>query len=344
VNFSNSADFNKATFSNLSGLINASFSNSADFNKATFSNSSNFINVDFNSANFSESNFNLSGFENVTFNELADFSKSTFNDSILFAETNFSYANFSETTFNDYVTFKNVNFSYANFDWTTFNGIMSFGSTAFSISFNGANFKNYADFSEATFKYADFRGTNFNDSSLYFWPKTPEHIYPDKENIYAFTRYYEHIGRYDHADDLYYNYRYIILFQKLDNFQLDTSFWTDVLSFVTCGFGVNYFNTIYCSFGIIILFFIFYTNPLAILRCKGKGLSLKNAGIEKDDKRQEISLFDIFYFSICTFTFISHDRLYPKSNFRILVALEGCLGWILLGIFIATFSHALIRI
>jgi len=41
---------------------------------------------------------------------------------------------------------------------------------------------------------------------------------------------------------------------------------------------------------------------------------------------------------------MSHDNWRPRDNFRGLVALEGALGWVVLGIFMAALTKTIIRI
>ena len=73
--------------------------------------------------------------------------------------------------------------------------------------------------------------------------------------------------------------------------------------------------------------------------------ALKNPGIVRDhDQNQQIYLIDMFFYSIGCFTFMSHDNWRPIDNFRGLVALEGALGWVILGIFMAALAKVIIRI
>lgn len=80
-------------------------------------------------------------------------------------------------------------------------------------------------------------------------------------------------------------------------------------------------------------------------------LSFKNPAIVKDCKKQnqneqnqnKASLLDIFGYSVRTFTFMSHGKWYHRENFWKWVILEGVLGWITLGVLMATITNILIR-
>jgi hypothetical protein len=55
-------------------------------------------------------------------------------------------------------------------------------------------------------------------------------------------------------------------------------------------------------------------------------------------------LWTCIYFSFCTFTTIGVGDWYPRSNFsKLLVILEGALGWISLGLFITAYGNLLLR-
>ncbi len=223
-----------------------------------------------------------------------------------------------------------------------------------SVSFSGATFNNSSDFSWAIFNNsADFTLAKFNDAAEFIGPETSEKLILDGKNFQKFYKYYNDRGRYADADVVYYNYRQSKLRKEKWN---DSEFWWDFLSWLTCGFGVKPLYTIFFGIAVIFLFSGIYVNPICLKSLTANvywdiksnkilPFALKNPGIVRDrDQDQKIYLTDIIYYSFGCFTFMSHDNWYPRDSFKKLVALEGALGWLILGIFMATLSKVIIRI
>ena len=62
------------------------------------------------------------------------------------------------------------------------------------------------------------------------------------------------------------------------------------------------------------------------------------------EKKSKVSSLEPILISIRGFTTLGSADWYPKNDlFRILVAVEGLLGWIMLGIFMATLTNLLMR-
>ena len=75
---------------------------------------------------------------------------------------------------------------------------------------------------------------------------------------------------------------------------------------------------------------------------KGPGI---NRLVKKDENNyQKASWKDALYFSLTTFTTVGYGDWYPEDNMRKWATLEGLLGWITLGIFMATLTIVLIRV
>src|SRR5665647_1021043 len=67
--------------------------------------------------------------------------------------------------------------------------------------------------------------------------------------------------------------------------------------------------------------------------------SPRSGAIEK-----KIPYLDILLLSFRSFTKLGTEDWYSKNNyFKILIALEGLLGWVMLAIFIATLNNVLMR-
>lgn len=260
----------------------------------------------------------------MQFKNLVSFKKTTFNNS----------ANFNGTNFNDL----------ADFTRAIFNNIIFFTNSSFNnyTLFNYASFKNSAYFKHANFtNYANFDGADFIDSAKFSGPEKPDDkIILDGKNVHIFNNYYDHVGLHGYADDLSYNYRKAELDKNGTSF--DSDFLWNYLSWLTGGFGVRPFHTIICAFFLIVIFSLIYANP----RLKRSNsiiffrLSSENPGIVRD-KDQKASPIDLFYYSICTFTFLSPEDLRHRDNFRPLVALEGIIGYILLIIMVGALSHVM---
>lgn len=379
--FYNNSNFSKANFKFVS-FYGANFNKVSNFQEANFSDITNFSRVSFfDSVYFYETNFtNFVDFSNAYFNKSASFSNANFEKNAYFFDTSFNkIVNFKEANFTNYANFSEANFgNEAYFVSASYGRYTDFSSATFGDNtyFGWAKFNNLADFSLSTFdNEANFYDANFNNSILFYWtkfnesagfegPKTPEHIKATGDNVHTFIKYYNDMGLYQYADEVYYNYRIDRLKQKQ---WYDFSFLTDIIIWTLCGFGVKPENAFISGMIIIFIFSLAYTNPirLTLNRCKkipvvlSLNLSLekrnnkifpfklflKDPGILKSsDESQKASASDIFYFSVCTFTFISQGNLYPRDNFRKLVIFEGILSWIILGIFMATLTKIMIRI
>jgi hypothetical protein len=401
--FNNDVNFSDSTFNNSANFQGSYFNNDVDFSDSTFNNSANFQGSYFNNdVDFISSTFNnYSSFEYSTFNNNVNFRFSTFNNSANFERSNFNNyadfwystfktsADFSFSTFNNYVdftssTFNNYSFfgystfkTSAYFSEVTFNNGVDFTSSTFKTSayFSDSTFSNDIDFSEVTFgNFADFSGATFDNSAqfssislfkipvFYGVPETSENLLTDGKSCEFFMKSYNNLARYTDADNIYYNFRK----NSMDKESISILKVIDLISYVTCGFGVRPLNTFIFGTTVIFLFSIIYMNPIYIHRNRYKGipllvslniyfdkssnkkipfkLSLKNPGIVKEnDPIYKASPLDLFYYSIGIFTFISQGSLYPRDNFKKWVTIEGVIGWVTLGIFMATLTIIMIR-
>jgi hypothetical protein len=318
----------------------------------------------------------------VKFNDYVDFSSSTFNSSANFNSVNFdSSSRFFGVTFNSSAYFYQAIFNNsADFFGVTFNSLSDFIWVTFNSSadFSYSSFNSLTDFSFSSFNSSsDFTGVKFNSSACFIsvsfaspsdfqilLPDTSENIITDGKTCEFFREYYKNEARYEDADNIYYNYRRNYQSEKS---LLSPSKWMDILSWITCGYGLKPFNSFLFGTMIIFLFSVIYINPvclsinrstripillslnISLNKSSNKiipfKLSLKNPGIVKNDDQSQIaSLLDIFYYSVCRFTFMSYENWYPKDNFRIFTIIEGILGWATLGIFMATLTAVMIRI
>jgi hypothetical protein len=336
---------------------NSVFNGSVDFSKTTFNNDTEFSITIFNKPVYlSDADFNSSAdFYYTSFNGTADFSRANFYSSVAFFGTNFNssveflYTNFNDSTYLTGVSFYNS----TSFQGANFHSSAHFGYTNFygPVDFYETNFYSSADFTDANFyHYAYFRETNFYDPVGFKGPNTPENIMVDRKTIELFRKSYENEARYSDADAIYYNYRvYAQRSKSLTSF----SKWTDILIQDICGYGLRPLRTLYFSTLIILLFSVIYGGPPCISLSKSENnktvvkFCWKYPGIYRlsnlTGEQIMISGLDTLYFSIMTFTTVGSGEWYPKDNYRKWVTLEGLLGWVMLGIFMATLSNVMIR-
>jgi hypothetical protein len=324
--FNGSADFGRTTFNNVADFEVANFKCDANFDRATFNSDANFWVTTFNSvANFWGATFNDSaGFGEATFNGDVDFDRATYNSDVHFWKATFnSSANFNRAVFNSSVGFGEV----------TFNNNADFWSVAFNnvADFEGVTFYSGAGFGNATFNNdVHFIRATFNDSAIVILPVKSENIITDRKACDFFIRSYNNEARYTDADNIYYNYRK----NAQDKKGLTSpSKWIDILSFITCGYGVRLSHTVGCIVGILVVFSFLYWRVL-------KFYQLSDAS----EKKPKVSHLEPILISIRGFTTMGSTDWYSKNDlFRILVAVEGLLGWIMLGIFMATLTNLLME-
>lgn len=330
-------------------IVNCTLENKTDFSMIQFKNSVDFTNTNFNdSANFLGANFNGPAmFSCTTFNGPADFSGTNFIDTDFYYSARFddvsfnSFAEFPGTKFNGYANFAGSNFNdYANFQWTIFNDGADFQWTRFNSStyflwtiFNeianfDTEFNGYTDFSRASFNRAYFKA-KFSNPVDFKGPDTSENIFTDGKTCETFRKFYIDESKYTDADNIYYNYR---VYSQQRKGLVSLSKWMDIISWIICGYGLKPSRTLLMGAIIVGFFSIIYWKGSGIYRSSGK------AG-----KKSTVSCLDALLFSIREFTTVGSGEWYPRGNFRILVTLEGLLGWVMLGIFMATLTNVMIR-
>lgn len=275
----------------------------------------------------------------------ASFNWASFGDGVSFTETNLGdYADFTGANFGNFADFSSANFgNSANFIFTDFGDFASFWGVDFgdSAHFDDANFGNCVN----------FLNINCTDNIDFVGPDTSENIFTDGKSSELFIKYYNNEARYEDADNIYYNYRRYSQDQKG---LLSLSKWMDLISWITCGYGLRPSRTLYFGGFVVLLFSIIYAKgpTIYLTKSRNKETSLRfcwqGPGIirkeEKyDNQHHEVSFRDALYFSMNTFTTVGYGNWYPKESFRKWATFEGLLGWITLGIFMATLTNVMIR-
>lgn len=343
ASFSNPADFYNTTFGNSANFSFANFIYSANFDETTFGDS-----ADFRSANFGNYvNLNDSTEESIfrVIRRSADFNWASFGDGASFTETDLGdYADFTGANFGNSANFCSANFgNSANFIITNFGDFANFWGVEFgdSAHFDGANFGNYAN----------FLNIHFTDNIEFYGPDTSKNIFTDGKSLELFIKNYNSEARYEDADNIYYNYRRYSQDRKS---LLSLSKWIDIISWITCGYGLKPSRTLYFGGFVVLLFSIIYAkgptiyltksrNKETFLRFYWQGPGIIRKEEKYDNQHHGISFRDAFYFSMNTFTTVGYGNWYPKESFRKWATFEGLLGWITLGIFMATLTNVMIR-
>jgi len=326
--FENDVNFSGILFKDTFDLANSNFNGSVNFLGANFNRRADFTNSNFNgSANFRNTNFNSwAEFVCTSFNSSADFSGASFNGFVRFNFGHFNdSADLSSVTYNDNVDFTGVVFN----DSTDFSDTIVKSYSLFKCTmFNGPT-----DFSGAIFDGAYFEA-QFNDPANFKVPDTSENIYTDGRTCEVFRKSYIDEARYVDADNIYYNFR---LYPHENDFQERELpllvKWEDIINRIVFGYGLKPARTLLVGGFIVGFFGLLYWRGLGIYRSSGT-----------EEEKSTVSGLDALLFSIREFTTLGSADWYPRDNiFRILVTLEGMLGWIMLGIFMATLTNVMIR-
>ncbi len=138
---------------------------------------------------------------------------------------------------------------------------------------------------------------------------------------------FKNLEYFEDADDCYYQYRRESQHRK--SWQ-EGAKYSDLLIWAACGYGVRPIHPLILGLFVVVICAIYYRRKNAIRR-------LKDDGSAKADFR------DAFYFSMMTFTTVGYGDWYPQDEHRILVMIEGILGWLLLSLFLVTLASVMIR-
>jgi len=317
------------TFEGYVNFRGSQFNGTSDYLGSQFSNVADFTNTKFNgNARFSASKFNgMVLFDGTQFNGEADFTVSQFSTAVFIDSMFNGMANFGETEFN----------GLALFDGTQFNGEADFLVSKFNdvASFNRTKFNGNADFRESQFERSTvFKGDrfglppNFNgakfDGYVSDWASLKSGIFDEKSYL-SLIKSLRETGLFGDANDCYYTYR----IHHMSNL-------FDYLSWMSCGFGVSWLQTIYfgifwlISFGLVYFIMISDSNEINDIH----------------------KLFEALGFSAVVLLSVPSE-LYPRRTSKYkeyakqikfpLPILERLIGWGLLILFINTLSRLMIQ-
>ena len=364
--FVGQVDFGDTYFEGLSSFISTRFLNDSSFSNAEFDGDSAFLDssfakdVDFDDAKFMRSaSFRSARFDDVRFFETEFVGQATFLDTTFFGN-----ATFAATRFDSDVVFRNSRFLMGStFGLSSFAGLADFGNVYFQSTafFGGVKFSDLAYFVAVRFNrdlilegarlysmqlddvsFSESTKINLNSTDftkfVVHWSTIRDRMVYNGAAYLALVKNYKSLEWFDEADDCYYQYRRI----GQDRTPWGWSKLSDIVSWLSCGYGVRVsYTSFWCLFTILFFGVVFWA---------GKGMSkFEIDGVElpgdmriKPGKRA--SFTDALYFSIAMFTTSQAPvNTYPVGVYRHLAMAEGILGWFFLGLFVVVLSAVLIR-
>ncbi|MDI9615787.1 MAG: pentapeptide repeat-containing protein [Methanothrix sp.] len=382
TNFHGPLSMSYAQFSKVASFEGATFWSHADLSNAQFMDDTSFERVHF---------LRSSSFEFSRFHQLVSFWRSVFHGETSFANSEFSgTANFMRVSFDENAVFMGSRFSHdvtfsgarfsraAVFGLAAFQGFSDFSSSLFrSVAFFGlAKLEDNTRFVNTTFDgdlvltssriYSmQLENASFSDSSRIYlkeadftrmlarWYLIKNHLVYDSAAYLALVKNYKNMEWRDDANDCYYQYRRIS--QASEPWGLEKMI--DVVSWLSCGYGVRPSYTIFWSMFMILLFGLVYWIGNGIREIAWENLSDEDepekadAEVSEDESEgdpempaeRRISFPDSLFFSAMSFTAQSPASLYPVGIYKHVSMIEGILGWFLLGLFVVVLSGMLIR-
>lgn len=325
--FVEKADFEATNFIGFTSFNSVQFYGDAIFNKAQFGSYANFVNVFFKKHSY----FDNSKFQNITY-----FTNSKFLGISNFNGTHFNKFIFcDEVQFSDDANFLNSQFDDANFINSWFQKRVDFGNTIFneSAKFNGVRFDNDAYFRSTKFgNYFYLDGAQVKGDLVANWDSINNKLRCDRPVYMKLLRYFRDIEDKRAEDECYYDYRFFRLFGVIDSYESRSDWDTlsDLIWWISCGFGVKPFNTIGLSILLILSFSTIY----------------KIFDVPLINQSNKVSIEQAFFFSASIFVkWLPHKdwTFSSKKRWRYAVLIEVILGMILFILFVVTMGHVLVH-
>lgn len=345
--FLDDTSFGNAQFGGEAIFLGSRFYKDVDFDYAQFSRLVSFWNAKFENVRFMETEFEGStGFNYAQFDNSTVFAGTRFGGDAIFRATQFSSnAQFGLASFGGLSDFTNVNFKgVAIFIGTKFSDNVYFTDAKFDkdLIFEGARIYSiqldnaaFADQSRISLNDTDF--TRFDAR----WNAIKDRLIFNGAAYQALVKNYKNLEWFDDADGCYYQYRMTTMSEEPWG-------WIkiiDIISWLSCGFGVRVsYVTFWCLFTIIFFGFVYWAGN-GMRRFELSGKKVPGEGKDKrDTKGDRTSLVDALYFSTAMFTTSQAPYYnYPIGFYRHLAMFEGIIGWFFLGLFVVVLSGVLIR-
>lgn len=310
--FSRPVTFMGAVFSGDTSITNSQFGGTTIFMNSRFKGSTSFAGTRFASdVIFRLSRFNKgSSFGLTSFGGFSDFANVVFDDVAFFPASKFAdNAYFIEAEFNQDLDLEDARINSMQLDNATFGNDSK-------INLKGA------DFTRLVVPWSTIKDRLEFNGAAYL----------------ALVKNYKNLERFDDADDCYFQYRQI----SQANEPWGWSKLADVISWISCGYGVRVSYTAFCCLFTILFFGAVFWAGNGMRRFEQIGLEIP--GCAEAIQKQRVSLVDAMYFSVAMFTTSQAPvNNYPVGVYRHLAMFEGILGWFFLGLFVVVLSGVLIR-
>ncbi|MCJ7445794.1 MAG: pentapeptide repeat-containing protein [Methanotrichaceae archaeon] len=353
-------------------IENSKITGKVNFDYATLKDSVSFAatrflgNVSFIDTNFSkEPNFQKSVFEESAFFDRASFPKGAnfnlaiFNNSANFLRANFiGPARFQQTRFAETVSFMDTQFNGESyFEEAKFGAIALFMNAQFNAisSFRGAHFKNNTDFRYVKFiEPSDFYGAEFGGQTNFVgakfellninWETLKDRLVPNGPVFLAFIRNFRNNEQFEDADDCYYQYRE----WRMINRPVGLAKIFDYFAWISCGFGVRWYQPILAS-ALLLSLFSFYYISVDIFGMMSKILIKNSPNINLSDIKKKF----IKAVAFSTVTLLSlpsdwypfekeeHTQFLKRHFYSALI--ERLTGWALFLLLVGTLTRLMVR-
>lgn len=334
--FSKDVDFRNSQFNGTATFWSADFGGVADFRGSKF----------LRDATFSNSQFQgIARLGNINFYGNADFRRSVFWDDALIENSLFEgEADFRQTNFGKNVGFENTIMGFdADFSHAQFSNDRNFKTRFINTSFQGdANFASCSLSPIAQMRNSRLNGS-LNMTHATFdrlevkWDDIKNNLKCDDSVFILLINNFRNLGQFNDYDNCIYQYGKF----RIDYSDQVWSKFTDILSWITCGFGVRPHFTIFWAILLITIFgYIYYFYNIIKKDINSNRVLQKNRG----KKSKDSSFQEALYFSTMVFLVsLSPQGLRAEGKWRYLVMLEDILGWILMTLFVVTLGHVMIR-
>lgn len=341
IHFMGYVDFSGTTFinANFQGAI---FEKFAGFEGTVFTGYASFANTRFiDDVSFTNSQFTECvqiRFDEAIFYKDVYFWSRQGKNTIFGGSSHFSHARFNGIAeFSGVIFLNEANFSLCRFYGeyiqlldSQFRGKVSFIGSIIKgrADFRNNKFDNVANFSKVSFNIIDFSAAQFKES-LYLtgitfsrfvvqWNTIEERLICDDSVFLALITNFKNLGQFDDSDNCYYRYKRQIQNQR----GIGLRKVIDLLSYISCGYGVRPFRTLCLSMLLITIF--------ALLFWYGRGI----------EELQSIK--EAFYYSALTFT-ANSKSINWIGIYKYIGLIEGFLGWLFMALFLVTLGRTWLR-
>lgn len=347
--FNGYAYFGCSNFSSIASFWGSKFNGTAIFGYSKFITGANFKDAWFNKyADFKYSVFKEhtyfgytefigpADFEHAEFDVSAYFEHTKFDESAYFQYSNFNgYTNFWDSRFNDNVFFEYSKFGEITFGNSRFNETVTFMGSIFNgdADFSSSEVNGDIIFSRARFYKGIYIGFIRFQKIKIDWGSLND-VHWDARISDDLIRNFKNSGQYEASDDVYYGYR---RWRQDQESLFSLSKLIDILTWLSCGYGVRPLYTIGSGLVVLLAFAILFF------------LIIKSNERHKVNRRPKFK--EAFWFS-ATILLSLPKELYPLKSetyedyaryIKYLPILERLIGWGLMLLLITTLFKVMIR-